>query len=147
MARETPTKTILETWEAGGGSLSSLQQTRLQELQNASVKLSEDLDTCKADLAASKKRSQHLVMEEKAIVERLTLEHEIQNMLERQRRRQNGFLSLSDRLRLRSAQFRSKDLRTNSVAVSDGPLIDPHAKGPKLISPDQEEEDQPDDGE
>ncbi|KAH7240878.1 uncharacterized protein BKA55DRAFT_693123 [Fusarium redolens] len=102
MARETPTKAILETWEAGGGSLSSLQQTRLQELQNASVKLSEDLDTCKADLAASKKRSQHL--------------------------------------------FRSKDLRTNSVAVSDGPLIDPHAKGPKLISPDQEEEDQPDDG-
>lgn len=57
MARETLARTILETWEAGGGSLSSLQHARLQELQNVSVKLSEDLHTCKTDLAASKKRS------------------------------------------------------------------------------------------
>lgn len=55
MARETLARTILETWEAGGGSLSSLQHARLQELQNVSVKLSEDLHTCKTDLAASKK--------------------------------------------------------------------------------------------
>lgn len=33
MARETLARTILETWEAGGGSLSSLQHARLQELQ------------------------------------------------------------------------------------------------------------------
>ncbi|WKT50282.1 hypothetical protein QSH57_015230 [Fusarium oxysporum f. sp. vasinfectum] len=39
---------------------------------------------------------------------------------------------------------RSNDL---SAAVSVHPLVDPSAKGPKLISPDQEEEDQPEDGE
>lgn len=139
MARETLARTILETWEAGGGSLSSLQHARLQELQNVSVKLSEDLHTCKTDLAASKKRSQQLTMEGKAIVEG----HEIQSILESQRR-QNGFLSLGDRLRLRSAQSRSNDL---SAAVSVHPLVDPNAKGHKLISQDQEEEDQPDDGE
>ncbi|KAK2685523.1 hypothetical protein QWA68_015213 [Fusarium oxysporum] len=76
-------------------------------------------------------------MEGKAIVE----SHEIQSILERQRR-QNGFLSLGDRLRLRSAQSRSNDL---SAAVSVHPLVDPNAKGPQLISPNQEEEDQPDD--
>ncbi|EXK29855.1 hypothetical protein FOMG_14275 [Fusarium oxysporum f. sp. melonis 26406] len=97
MARETLARTILETWEAGGGSLSSLQHARLQELQNVSVKLSEDLHTCKTDLAASKK-----------------------------------------------ALSRSNDL---SAAVSVHPLVDPNAKGHKLISQDQEEEDQPDDGE
>ncbi|EWY85544.1 hypothetical protein FOYG_12694 [Fusarium oxysporum NRRL 32931] len=107
--------------------------------KNVSVKLSEDLHTCKTDLAASKKRSQQLTMEGKAIVEG----HEIQSILESQRR-QNGFLSLGDRLRLRSAQSRSNDL---SAAVSVHPLVDPNAKGPKLISQDQEEEDQPDDGE
>ncbi|KAJ4140572.1 hypothetical protein NW765_015847 [Fusarium oxysporum] len=139
MTRETLARTILETWEAGGGSLSSLQHARLQELQNVSVKLSEDLHTCKTDLAASKKRSQQLTMEGKAIVEG----HEIQSILESQRR-QNGFLSLGDRLRLRSVQSRSNDL---SAAVSVHPLVDPNAKGPKLISQDQEEEDQPDDGE
>ncbi|EGU77975.1 hypothetical protein FOXB_11540 [Fusarium oxysporum f. sp. conglutinans Fo5176] len=117
----------------------SLQHARLQELQNFSVKLSEDLHTCKTDLAASKTRSQQLTMEGKAIVE----SHEIQSIHERQRR-QNGFLSLGDRLRLRSAQSRSNDL---SAAVSVHPLVDPSAKGPKLISPDQEEEDQPEDGE
>ncbi|KAJ9418716.1 hypothetical protein QL093DRAFT_2102729 [Fusarium oxysporum] len=95
MARETLARTILETWEAGGGSLSSLQHARLQELQNVSVKLSEDLHTCKTDLAASKK-----------------------------------------------ALSRSNDL---SAAVSVHPLVDPNAKGHKLISQDQEEEDQPDD--
>ncbi|EWZ96011.1 hypothetical protein FOWG_03516 [Fusarium oxysporum f. sp. lycopersici MN25] len=107
MARETLARTILETWEAGGGSLSSLQHAHLQELQNVSVKLSEDLHTCKTDLAASKERSQKLTMEGKAM-------------------------------------SRSNDL---SAAVSVHPLVDPNAKGPKLISQDQEEEDQPDDGE
>ncbi|KAF5544012.1 hypothetical protein FPHYL_11119 [Fusarium phyllophilum] len=138
MTRETLAKTILETWEAGGGSLSSLQHARLQELQDVSVKLSQDLDACKTDLAASKKRSQQLVIEGEAIVERLALEHEIQSILERQKL-QNGFLSLSDRLRLRSAQSRSSDLNS---AVSVDPLVHPN---PKLISPDQEDEDQPDD--
>ncbi|KAG5768839.1 hypothetical protein H9Q72_003741 [Fusarium xylarioides] len=138
MARETLAKTILETREAGGGSLSSLQHARLQELQDVSVKLSQDLDACKKDLVASKKRSQQLVIEGQAIVERLALEHEIQSILERQKL-QNGFLSLSDRLRLRSAQSRSSDLNS---AVSVDPLVHPN---PKLISPDQEDEDQPDD--
>ncbi|KAF4416317.1 hypothetical protein FACUT_12678 [Fusarium acutatum] len=138
MARETLAKTILETWEAGGGSLSSLQHARLQELQNISVKLSQDLDTCKTDLAASKKRSRQLSVEAKAIVERLALEHEIQCILERQKL-QNGFLSLSDRLRLRSAQSRSNDL--NTVGSAD-PLVHPN---PKLVSPGQDEEDQPED--
>ncbi|TXC00205.1 hypothetical protein FocTR4_00014442 [Fusarium oxysporum f. sp. cubense] len=141
MARETLARAILETWEAGGGSLSSLQHARLQELQNVSAKLSEDLQTCRTDLAASKKRSQELRIEGKALVERLTLEHEIQSILEHQRR-QNGFLYLSDRLRLRSAQARSNDL---SAAVSVDPLVNPNAKGPKLISPDQKDEDQSDD--
>ncbi|EMT65769.1 hypothetical protein FOC4_g10007880 [Fusarium odoratissimum] len=96
MARETLARAILETWEAGGGSLSSLQHARLQELQNVSAKLSEDLQTCRTDLAASKKRSQ------------------------------------------------DNDL---SAAVSVDPLVNPNAKGPKLISPDQKDEDQSDDGE
>ncbi|KAF4495660.1 hypothetical protein FAGAP_8214 [Fusarium agapanthi] len=52
MARETFAKTILETWEASEGSLSSLKHARLQELQNFSVKLSADLDACKKDLEA-----------------------------------------------------------------------------------------------
>ncbi|KAF5705917.1 hypothetical protein FMUND_11893 [Fusarium mundagurra] len=141
MARETFAKTILEIWEAGGGSLSSLQHARLQDLQNVSAKLAEDLDTCKKDLAASKRLSQQLAMEGKTILKRLALEHEIQSILERQKQ-QNGFLSLSDRLRLRSAQSRSNDL---STAVSVDPLVHPDPQDSKLMSPDHEEEDQPDD--
>ncbi|KAF4946768.1 hypothetical protein FGADI_10972 [Fusarium gaditjirri] len=143
MAREKLAQTILETWEADGGSLSSLQHARLQELQDASFKLSKDLDTCKTDLAASKKRSQQLAVEGKAIVERLALEHEIQGILERQKR-QSGFLSLSDRLGLRLAQSRSNDL---IPAVSADPVVDPNGKSPRVVNPDQEEEDQSDDGE
>ncbi|KAF5988684.1 hypothetical protein FBULB1_1340 [Fusarium bulbicola] len=140
MARESFAKTILETWEANGGSLSSLQHARLQELQSFSAKLSADLDTCKKDLEASKERSKKLAVEGKAIVERLALENKIKGILERQKQ-QNGFLSLSDRLRLRFAQSRSNDL---STAVSVDPLAHPNTKDPKL-NPDQEEEDQLDD--
>ncbi|CVL10565.1 uncharacterized protein FPRN_12841 [Fusarium proliferatum] len=140
MAREALAKTILETWEASGGSLSSLQHARLEELQNISDKLSQDLDICKTDLAASKKRVQQLKVEAKAILERLALEHEIQSILERQKQ-QNGFLALSDRLRLRSAQSRSNDL---SSAVSVDSLVHSDTKDLRLTGPDQEEESQPD---
>ncbi|KAF5613311.1 uncharacterized protein FSUBG_1041 [Fusarium subglutinans] len=142
MARESFAKTILETWEASGGSLSSLQHARLQELQSFSAKLSADLDTCEKDLEASKERSRKLAVEGKAIVERLALESEIQSILECQER-QNGFLSLSNRLRLRSAKSRSKDL---STAATIDPLVHPNTKDPKM-NPDQEEEGQLDDGE
>ncbi|KAF5675430.1 hypothetical protein FCIRC_7414 [Fusarium circinatum] len=142
MVRESFAKTILETWEANGGSLSSLQQARLQELQNFSTKLSADLNTCKKDLEASKERSKKLAVEGKAIVERLALENKIKGILERQKQ-QNGFLSLSDRLQLRFAESRSNDL---STAVPVDPLAYPNTKDPKL-NPDQEEEDQLDDGE
>ncbi|PNP74812.1 hypothetical protein FNYG_11949 [Fusarium nygamai] len=138
MARESFAKTILETWEACGGSLSSLQDARLQDLQIVSAKLAEDLDTCKKDLAASKGLSQKLAIEGKAMLERLALELEIQSILERQTQ-QNGFLSLSDRIRLRSARSRSNDL---SAAASVHTL---DVKGHGLISPDQEEEDRCDD--
>ncbi|KAF5239850.1 hypothetical protein FANTH_9791 [Fusarium anthophilum] len=140
MARESFAKTILETWEANGGSLSSLQHARLQELQHFSTKLSADLDTCKKDLEVSKERSRKLAVEGKAIVERLALEKEIQSILECQER-QNGFLSLSDRLRLRTAQYRSIDLRT---AVPVDPLVHSNTKDSKL-NPDQDKEEQPDD--
>jgi hypothetical protein len=140
MARESFAKTILETWEAGGGSLSSLQHACLQDLQNVSAKLAEDMDTCQKDLAASKRLSQQLVIEGKAIMERLALEFETQSILDRQTR-QNGFISLSDRVRLRSARSRSNNL---SAAASVPTLDD---KGPGPISPDQEEEDRCDDGE
>ncbi|KAF5681462.1 hypothetical protein FDENT_8084 [Fusarium denticulatum] len=123
---------------AGGGSLSSLQDTRLQDLQDVSAKLAEDLDTCQKDLAASKKLSQQLAIEGKAMLERLALELEMQSILERQTR-QNGFLSLSDRVRLTSARSRSSDL---SAAASVHTL---DAKGPGPISPDQEEADRCDD--
>ncbi|KAF5620072.1 hypothetical protein F52700_11392 [Fusarium sp. NRRL 52700] len=141
MARKTLAKTILKTWEASGIRLSSLQHARPQEVQNGSKKLSQDLDTCKMDLEASKKRSQQLVAEGKVIVETLTLEHEIQCILERQKR-QNGLLSLSDQYRLRSAQSRSRDLTTTLLV---DPLVHSNSKDPKLMNPDQEEEDQPDD--
>ncbi|KAF5589870.1 hypothetical protein FPANT_6203 [Fusarium pseudoanthophilum] len=138
MARESFAKTILETWEACGGSLSSLQHARLQDLQNVSAKLAEDLDTCRKDLTASRELSQQLAIEGKAILERLALELEIRSILEHQTR-QNGFLSLSDRVRLRSARSRSNDL---SAAASFHTL---DAKGPGPISQDQEEEDRFDD--
>ncbi|KAG9496659.1 hypothetical protein J7337_011437 [Fusarium musae] len=140
MARESLAKTILETWEAGGGSPSSLQDARLRDLKNVSVKLAEDLDTCKKDLAASKRLSQQLAIEGKAIMERLALELETQSILDRQTQ-QNGFISLSDRVRLRSVRARSNNL---SVTASV-PTLDDKGHGP--ISLDQGEEDRCDDGE
>ncbi|KAI1008939.1 hypothetical protein LB504_001904 [Fusarium proliferatum] len=140
MARETLAKTILETWEASGGSLSSLQHARLEELQNISDKLSKDLEICKIDLAASNKRVQQLKIEAKDIMERLALEHEMQSILERQKL-QNGFLSLSDRLRLRSVQSRSCD---HSKAASVDPRVHLNTQYSEM-GPDQEEENQPDD--
>ncbi|KAF5585280.1 hypothetical protein FPCIR_8360 [Fusarium pseudocircinatum] len=138
MARESFAKTILETWEACGGSLSSLQDARLQDLKIVSDKLAEDLDTCQKDLAASKQLSQQLAIEGKAMLERLALELEIQSILERQTK-QNGFLSLSDRVRLTSARSRSSDLSAAAFVHT----LD--AKGPGPISPDQEEADRCDD--
>ncbi|KAF5551087.1 hypothetical protein FNAPI_7514 [Fusarium napiforme] len=138
MARESFAKTIHESWEAGGGSPSSLQDARLQDLQNVSAKLAEDLDTCRKDLAASRELSQQLAVEGKAIMERLVLELEIQSILERQTQ-QNGFVSLSDRVRLRSARSRSCDL---SAAASVHTL---DAKGFGPIGPNQEEKDRCDD--
>ncbi|KAF4495659.1 hypothetical protein FAGAP_8213 [Fusarium agapanthi] len=73
-------------------------------------------------------------------MEWLALELEMQSILEGQKR-QNGFLSLSDRLRLRSAQSRSNDL---STAASVDSLVHPNTKDPKLMGPDQEEEYQSD---
>lgn len=143
MATESFAKIILETWEAGGGSLSSPQHARLRELQNISEKISQDLEICKTDLEASKKRSQRLAVETKAILERLALEHEMQSILERQKQ-QNGFLALSDRLRLRSAQSRSNDL---STAVSVDPLVHSNTKDLRLMGLEQKEKKQPDDGE
>lgn len=142
MARETLAKTILETWEASGGSLSSLQHARLEELQNISDRLSQDLEICKADFAASKKRVQQLKIEAKTVVERLALEHEIQSILGRQKW-QSGFLSLSDRIRLRSAQSRSYD---HSKAASVDPRVHLNTQDSDM-GPDEEEENQPDDGE
>ncbi|KAF5968316.1 hypothetical protein FCOIX_11476 [Fusarium coicis] len=133
MARESLAKTILETWEAGGGSLSSLQDTRPRDLKNVCVKVAEDLDTCKKDLVASKRLSQQLVIEGKSIMERLALEFETQSILDRQTQ-QNGFISPSDRVRLRSARSRSNNL---SAAASVPTLDD---KGPGPISPNQGEE-------
>ncbi|KAF5622150.1 uncharacterized protein FTJAE_11011 [Fusarium tjaetaba] len=136
MAKESFAKTTHESWEAGGGSPSSLQDARLQDPQNVSAKLGQDLETCRKDLAASKKLSQQLAVEGKAILERLALELEMQSILERQTQ-QNGLLSLIDRVRLRSARSRSRDL---SAAASFHTL---DAKGPGPISPNQEEESRP----
>ncbi|KAF5541853.1 hypothetical protein FMEXI_7777 [Fusarium mexicanum] len=124
MARESFAKTILETWEANGGSL-SFQQTWIP---------------VKKIWKSQKSAPEKLAVEGKAIVERLALEKEIQSILECQER-QNGFLSLSDRLRLRTTQSRSIDLRT---AVPVDPLVHSNTKDSKL-NPDQDKEEQPDD--
>ncbi|KAI1026676.1 hypothetical protein LB505_000886 [Fusarium chuoi] len=65
----------------------------------------------------------------------------MQSILERQKQ-QNGFLALSDRLRLRSAQSRSNDL---STAVSVDPLVHSNTKDLRLMGLEQKEKKQPDD--
>ncbi|KAF9761215.1 hypothetical protein IL306_003912, partial [Fusarium sp. DS 682] len=125
--RESLEKYALEKRKEFQGKLNHRNQSRLEELEKRSAKAILELELCEAEHTASKKRSEKLILEVQATMQKLAREREVQTVLECQKK-QNGLLSLTQKVQLQLTHLQIRFMGEESELDGDGPRFNSNEK-------------------